>query len=303
MEEAVDVYDGCKLDYTGDDVTPRKFIAVLTGDADGAGGKVLQSKAGDHVFVNFVDHGARGLIAFPGDDVLHAKTLISTLKKMHAHGMYKELTFYLEACESGSMFEDLLPKSLPVYAVTAANAHESSYGTYCNSESRVGDQEVGSCLGDLFSVNWMEDSDKYDSTAETMNQQFAHVKALTRESHVMRYGKVKQIGSEPVSNFQGPEDDANISELSDVQALPQQELSHTSVGFSRCEAGLLEARVLEEGYSRGQGASRRGVEGAPSGERVGCIAPGLHGTGLPEPASDRGTARHHVRFLWLWDLD
>lgn len=35
----------------------------------------------DHVFVNFVDHGAPGLLAFPSDE-LYADDLIKTLKKM-----------------------------------------------------------------------------------------------------------------------------------------------------------------------------------------------------------------------------
>merc|ERR1719276_373087 len=112
MAEAVDVYAKCKIDYKNKSVTPAVFKAVLTGD---------------HVFVNFVDHGAVGLIAFPDEEqVLHANELISTLKLMHRKGMYKQLTFYLETCESGSMFVGL-PKELPVYAVTAANADESSW--------------------------------------------------------------------------------------------------------------------------------------------------------------------------------
>lgn len=40
----------------------------------------------------------------------------------------------------------------PVYATTAANSHESSYACYY-------DEKRGTYLGDLYSVNWMEDSD------------------------------------------------------------------------------------------------------------------------------------------------
>lgn len=39
-----------------------------------------------------------------------------------------------------------------VYATTAANGHESSYACYF-------DDKRGTYLGDLYSVNWMEDSD------------------------------------------------------------------------------------------------------------------------------------------------
>jgi len=64
------------------------------------------------------------------------------------------------------MFEKLTTPN--VYAVTAANAEESSWGTYCGSEAVVNGKNIGSCLGDLFSVNWMEDSDASDVTRESL---------------------------------------------------------------------------------------------------------------------------------------
>lgn len=59
--------------------------------------------------------------------------------------------FYLEACESGSMFVDL-PTDTNIYATTAADPDESSYGFYCNVTGMP-------CLGDEYSIHWMEDSD------------------------------------------------------------------------------------------------------------------------------------------------
>ena len=153
----VDVYDGCVIDYKGSDVTPETFTKVLTGD-DSAGGKVLKSGADDRVFVNFVDHGAVGLIGFPTSQ-MHATELLAALQKMHDASMYKELVFYLEACESGSMFANL-PANMNIYATTAANGKESSWGTYCMPDDKVDGKEIHSCLGDLYSVNWMEDTDK-----------------------------------------------------------------------------------------------------------------------------------------------
>merc|ERR1719493_642416 len=78
-EEAVDVYAGCNPDYTGEKVNPKIFEAVLKGDKATAGGKVLESTSNDHVFVNFVDHGAVGLIAFP-TALMHSHELITILE-------------------------------------------------------------------------------------------------------------------------------------------------------------------------------------------------------------------------------
>ena len=65
--------------------------------------------------------------------------------------------FYLEACESGSMFEGLLPEGLNIYVTTASNAVESSWGTYCPGDAVGPPPEFYTCLGDLYSVSWMED--------------------------------------------------------------------------------------------------------------------------------------------------
>ena len=80
------------------------------------------------VFLTFFDHGAPGLIAFPSK-YLYASDLLSAFKTMYANKQYSQLVYYLEACESGSMFLDL-PSDLNIYAVSAANATESSWAAY-----------------------------------------------------------------------------------------------------------------------------------------------------------------------------
>merc|ERR1711879_116805 len=120
-------------------------------------------------------------------------------------GGYKELLFFLEACESGSIFKNLL-KAPNAKAVTAANAKESSWGWYCAGSGTGGDKvdgkEIGSCLGDEFSVRWMEDTEAAVISSETVGQQFAKVQKAVTKSHVQQYG-VASFDSEPIGNFQG----------------------------------------------------------------------------------------------------
>jgi len=89
--------------------------------------------------------------------------------------MYDQLTFYIEACESGSMFP-YLASNTDVYAVTASNATLSSWAAYCPPDDVVNGVEIGSCLGDLFSVNWMEDTESNNVCTETLDQQFTTVR-------------------------------------------------------------------------------------------------------------------------------
>merc|ERR1711912_121092 len=99
---------------------------------------------------------------------------------------FNKLTFYLETCESGSMFEGMDIEG--VYALSASSPSESSWGTYCGSDAKVDGKSIGSCLGDLFSVNWMEDSDAVDITQESLEDQFETVKTATSKSKVMQWG-------------------------------------------------------------------------------------------------------------------
>lgn len=201
-----DVYAGCTPDYSGSDVTAQNFLNVLTGNASamhGIGtGKVLNSTANSMVFVNFVDHGATGLIAFPTGPYLYADQLIDALIYMTDENMYRQLVFYMEACESGSMFYGMLPEYLNVYAVTAANPDESSWGDYCPPQDFVNGTELNTCLGDEFSTNWMENSDNVGGMNQTLQQQYQTVQIETTLSHVMQYGDL-DISSSLVGDFQG----------------------------------------------------------------------------------------------------
>eukprot|EP01062_Namystynia_karyoxenos_P060703 TRINITY_DN523_c0_g1_i6.p1 TRINITY_DN523_c0_g1~~TRINITY_DN523_c0_g1_i6.p1 ORF type:complete len:459 (+),score=183.55 TRINITY_DN523_c0_g1_i6:107-1378(+) len=201
-----DVYAGVKIDYKGKDVTPKNFLSVITGDASAMQGKgtgrVLKSSSTDRVFINMVDHGAPGLVAFPSG-TLYKEDLQQALQTMHSKNMYKQLVFYLEACESGSMFVDL-PTNIEVYVTTASNPSESSWGTYCGSDAKVDGKDIGSCLGDLYSVNWMQNADSSNLAVETLQQQYSAVKTATDKSHVMQYGQLS-IAKDPAGDFEGSE--------------------------------------------------------------------------------------------------
>jgi legumain len=198
----VDVYAGCKKDYTGAAVTPDMFVAVMTGDASKTGGRpVLKSGPSDRVFIFFTDHGGTGIIAFPDGSLMSSTTLVGAIKQMYASHMYSHLVFYMEACESGSMFEGLLSSNIGVYVTTASNAVESSWGTYCPPDDMVNGKAINSCLGDLYSINWMENADQVGPT-ETLQAQYIEVKAATTQSHVMQYGDLTWT-SEPIGNYLG----------------------------------------------------------------------------------------------------
>ncbi|KAL3621303.1 hypothetical protein CASFOL_036215 [Castilleja foliolosa] len=140
-----------RFDYVGDQVTADNFYAVILGNktavSEGSR-KVVDSGPNDHISIYYSDHGAAGIIGMPKGPYVTAKDLTDVLKKKHASRTYKSL-----ACDAGSMFDGLLPEGLNIYATTASNAAELSWVVYCDFK-----EFNGTCLGDTYSVSWMEDS-------------------------------------------------------------------------------------------------------------------------------------------------
>ena len=90
-----------------------------------------------------------------------------------------------------------------IFATTAANAKESSWGMYCPPHDKVNGKSIGSCLGDLYSVNWMEDSDKAsEQQSESLSDQYALVKKETNKSHVSEFGTLS-MASDKIHEYQG----------------------------------------------------------------------------------------------------
>jgi len=177
----------------------------LTGNAEamrGIGnGKVLRSGPNDNVFFFYSDHGTVGEVEMPSGGALYATKFTAALQLMHSRNMYSKMVVYIESCESGSMFNNLLPKNINVYATSASSPTESSWGCYCPPQDKVNGKSIGSCLGDLYSVNWMEDTDKF-GMARTLQDQFVAVAKLTTQSKVMQWGDVS-FTNMTVANFQG----------------------------------------------------------------------------------------------------
>ncbi|KAK4730054.1 hypothetical protein R3W88_023042 [Solanum pinnatisectum] len=144
----------------------------------------------------------------PSGELVFAHDLVNVLKKKHASGTYDRLVFYLETCESGSMFDGLLPKGLNIYVMTASKPDEDSYGTYCGEGTpnipclgQCPPREFhGICLGDLFSVAWMEDSDVQDRKTNSLHGQYIRERVAKRTAANLTYGShVKEYGAKVVS--------------------------------------------------------------------------------------------------------
>lgn len=249
-----DVYHGVPKDYTGRDVNARTFLAVLSGDKAGVKGtkgsqKVISPAPEDNVFVYFADHGGPGLLGMPGGSMLHAKDLTDTLLQMAAKKTFNELVFYVEACYSGTIFDGMIPKDTNIYVVTAANTHESSWGYYCPGMNPPAPKGYNTCLGDLFSIAFLENCDASDLSHETLLAQYQEVKNRTSQngtyrqgSHVMQYGDTP-IDTETCNHFMGPK--ASAAFLQPVNDI------YKNAAVEQYEADLVSMRAVHEAAPEG----------------------------------------------------
>ena len=153
------------------------------------------------IFFYYVDHGAPGFIGLPLDEKFYADDLWDSVEFLHKNKLFSEYVIYMEACFSGTMFDNFDYRDLNVYALTSTNISESAYGVFCPPHDDIVDgTHLKTCLGDEFSVNWLADAEtvtnKTSKKDESLLDQYAIVRKATNLSHVLIWGD-PNIGYEP----------------------------------------------------------------------------------------------------------
>jgi legumain len=199
-----DVYEGCKIDYRGKDVTTANFLGAITASDQliESGFKVLKSNDKSKVFMYIANHGGTGLLAFPNDEFLYADEFTEALQSMKKKGLFGEMLIYLEGSNSGSMFADILPEDINVLAVTAGTPQETTFGSNCYPFDQIKGENLGVCLSDPFSFHWMKDSESQCPVMETIETQLKHVDRGIQKTNVTIYGD-KEILQRKFGEFIG----------------------------------------------------------------------------------------------------
>ncbi|KER20452.1 hypothetical protein T265_15314, partial [Opisthorchis viverrini] len=213
-----DVYNGVVIDYREKDVTRDNFVKVLKGDQklEANKKKVLKSGPDDNVFIFFSGHGAISHIGFL-EEYLYAMELNDTLAYMHSKKKFNKLVLYMEACYSGSMFKDVLPSNMGIYATTSAKEDEKSHAIFCF------DPRIRVCLANDYSHAWITDSEQNNIKKRTLEEQYEAVRRKTGLSHVMKYGEMVIILGIRCTSMTN--DIADCGTVSELIFIVQQDLS------------------------------------------------------------------------------
>ncbi|KER19420.1 hypothetical protein T265_11804 [Opisthorchis viverrini] len=183
-----DVYKGVVIDYRGKDVTRDNFMKVLKGDKKHEANekKVLESGPDDNVFIFYSGHGGSSYIGLLGE-YLYAIELNDTLAYMHSKKKFNKLVLYMESCNSGSMFKDVLPSNMGIYVTTSAMEDEASCAVFCF------DSKIDVCMANEYPYEWITDSEQNDIKKRTLKEQYTAVRRKTLLSHVMKYGDMAHL--------------------------------------------------------------------------------------------------------------
>ncbi|KAI6212589.1 hypothetical protein M3Y94_00043700 [Aphelenchoides besseyi] len=191
-ERKKDWREGVLVDYTSFDINVENYIAVLTSNAEnlnltkGGSGRVLKSGPHDRVFILHSSHGADGLICVN----LHGMTkkqLHDTFDQMISKKLFSELTFYLSACQSGSMFADDMERFPTIYGLTGAlpNQFEIMFGYTAQVDGR---NITTGKYGEFFNALYNELLNS--AATELLSEQFEEVRSKVKASTVTQYGNL-----------------------------------------------------------------------------------------------------------------
>ncbi|KAK8809673.1 hypothetical protein WA158_000616 [Blastocystis sp. Blastoise] len=197
-DDAIDYNEGLHIDYSGKDCSSENYLKVLMGD-ESLTGKKLQTNSDDTIFLAYFGHGAGGFVDFPNGSSLFKDELMNTFDKMYSENKYNRIVYYMDAYQSKAMFTSL-SMNKRIYAVTGGLRTESSMAEYCGS--LIHGKKFPLCVGDEFSVRWMEELDGHNLN-NTLQQTYDIYKNLMSRSYMHQWGDSSFKNVKIVEIFRG----------------------------------------------------------------------------------------------------
>ena len=206
-----DYSNGCieHIDYDEMHMKPDVMLAIMRGDVQELKSlthkenpRALKSTAEDDVLLYFTSHGGEGSVVVGRDDLSREK-FQKTVKYMYDNKMYKHFLILMEACYSGSMFDNF-PANLNVYAITAADGKHPSYESHCPPDDVVDGKSIDACLSCWWdnSMEWFMEG----GADHTLDELYEHTHAKVAEQtdqNTSHFGDIEEMGKMTLRTFLG----------------------------------------------------------------------------------------------------
>nr|XP_009305247.2 legumain-like [Danio rerio] len=164
--DQTNVYKSVPLDYTGNKVKSKNFLAVLRGD-DSAGGKIIRSKKNDNILIYMSGVGSDANFKFPQDS-LDAHQFTTTINTMSDNKKYSKMVIFMDSDNSQSVFKGLYT-NIHVYGVASCDSANQN-------RSVQNDPDRGIYLSDQFSAAWLTFISTADLEKATFSKLFDYIK-------------------------------------------------------------------------------------------------------------------------------
>lgn len=198
-----DIRKGVRIDYSGKDVTPAIFEAVLTGNkaavAKVGTSRTVVSLPTENIFVYFTGVGGRGRLHFPSPaytEFMSARKLVATLERMRQKQRFSQLLFFLDASYSESVFVGL-KNSSRVLAVASAQDHACPvYPSFPpHTENKIKGSYAGTFLSDDFSTSWLNYALRTTSK-EPIGELLSNISSRMKFGRAVVYGDMSLLRME-----------------------------------------------------------------------------------------------------------
>jgi len=208
LDHTDDVYEGVKIDYRGDEVNSDNFLAVVQGQKEkvkGGTGRVVQSTEKDRIFIYHGGHGSTGYVVLPNGS-LTKKEIGTMFDNLNKEKKIKELTYYIMACFSGTMFNGVIKPEGNIYGVSAAGTNEYAYAHQL-LETYVDGWYYYVFVNTQFTNAWLNDTKVQNFNTESLQEQYNNINQSVYDidddhSHPAQWGNIG-IAQQTVSVFHG----------------------------------------------------------------------------------------------------
>lgn len=191
MYGGIDLRDGARIDYSGDQVTAENLEHVLLGDRTDGGLPVLGGGAGSNVVLYIAGNADEGRLLFDNSGPMTPARLGEVTGKMSKSGRYRQLLIMAQM--SGA--EDFCRRvRWPSVVCLCASAHaEAALPKYYH-------MDIGTWLSDQFTSAFIETVGRHKNLSVSEVYQQVYLKTSGSHVRLLNYEQFDVLGT-PISDF------------------------------------------------------------------------------------------------------
>ena len=121
-----------EIDYQGDEVTPNKFLQILSqkqySNNHHNQQQQLNLNENSKIFIYITGHGGNEFIKFHDNEELSAQDIALVINNLYSRKLYKEIFIIIDTCQAETLIQYITSPN--VITLTSSLKNENSYAYY-----------------------------------------------------------------------------------------------------------------------------------------------------------------------------